>query len=61
LNLLKEKLVVTTLNSFKENLEFGQSTKWLCAYYSIDRFLDVKPFVDASKAKPNSSYIHFVL
>ncbi len=61
LNLLIEKLVMATLNSFKENLEYGQSTKWLCAYCRIDRFPNVKPFVDAFKAKPNSSYIHFVL
>jgi hypothetical protein len=61
LNLLKEKLIVVTLNSFKENLEYGQSTKWFCAYYNIEKFPDVKPFVDASKAKPNSSYIHLIL
>jgi hypothetical protein len=49
LNLLGEKPVVAAFSSSKENLEYGRSTERFCTCCSTDRFLDVKPSVDASK------------
>jgi hypothetical protein len=59
--LINRKISNGNLKLLQRKFVIWSSTKWLCAYYRIDRFPNVKPFVDAFKAKPNSSYIHFVL
>jgi hypothetical protein len=47
LNLLEEKLAMVAFNSMIENLEYGRSIESISTCYMNDKFLDVKPFVNA--------------